>query len=175
MLRSYQETIVDRMCWSMSVPGNDVISLAVGGGKTHVIAEFANRLGQPILIFAPSKELIEQDYEKLVAVVGEENVGIFSASMNSKEIKKFTIATIQSAYKVPELFNHYTVCIIDECQNYSPKNEDGMFNTFFKKTGIKKVFGLTGTPFRLDVIYDRWGIQKWMVNTNTITKMINRY
>lgn len=175
MLREYQEKIIDRMMWAMSMPGNDVICGAVGMGKTHIIAEFANRLGKPILIFAPNQELIQQDYDKLVGVVGKENVGIFSASKHSKEVNKFTIASIQSAKNHPELFGHYDVVIIDECEAYSPKNTQGMYNKFFKYIQPKKVFGLTGTPYRLDVRYERWGQLKWQVESKTITKMINRY
>jgi len=35
--------------------------------------------------------------------------------MNEKQIKKYTIGTIQSVKKHPELFTHYKVVIVDEC------------------------------------------------------------
>ena len=69
MLRPYQDTAVQRMLWAMTIPGNSVVTIPVGGGKTHIIAEFTKRLGKPILIFVASKELLEQDLEKLEAVV----------------------------------------------------------------------------------------------------------
>ena len=175
MLRPYQKKIVDKMMFAMTLPGNDIVSLAQGGGKTHIIAEFAFRLGKPLLILVPSKELLEQDLEKLSATVGKDDIGVFSASMNSKEVKKYTLATIQSAHKHPELFSHYDVAIIDEADLLNPKNLTGMYNSFFKAIGVKKVFGLTGTPFRQDHYYVRFGWNKQLVKTVTTTKMIVRY
>jgi len=116
-LREYQQEAIDKMLWSLSLPGNSVVSMAQGSGKTHVIAGFADQHKKPILILVPSKELLEQDLDKLSKVVKRKEIGVFSASMNEKTIKKFTIATIQSAHKHPELFTHYEVAIIDECDS----------------------------------------------------------
>lgn len=157
MLRPYQEETVKKMLWGMTLTGNGIISLPTGSGKTHVIAEFTKRLGKPILILVPSKELLEQDLEKLSQAVNPQDIGVFSASMNSKEVKMYTLATIQSAYRHPELFTHYDIAIIDECDLVNPKNLDGMYNTFFKQIGIKHVFGLTATPFRMDSFYRNVG------------------
>lgn len=163
------------MLWAMTIQGNSVVVVPVGGGKTHIIAEFTKRLNKPVLIFVASKELLEQDLEKLEEVVPKEEIGVFSASMSSKEVKRYTIATIQSAYKHPELFAHYDVVLIDECSLVNPKNLDGMYNTFFKAIGNPKVIGLDATPFRLDTYYQKtnnyW--QPW--ETVTTTKMITRY
>lgn len=163
------------MLWCLQIVGNSLVSLPVGSGKSHIIAEFVKRIDKPILIFTPSKELLEQDYEKLCLVVPKEDIGIFSASKNSKEVKKITIATIQSAYKHPKLFNHYTVVLIDEAHNLNPKSLDGMYNKFFKQIGSPKVIGLTATPFRLDSFYKATGKpwQPW--ETVTTTKILTRY
>lgn len=173
-LRPYQEKCVSKVIWSLTLEGNSVVSAAQGAGKTHIIAEIPRRLNEPILILVPSKELLEQDLSKLKQTVDENEIGVFSASMNSKVIKKYTIGTIQSVHKHPELFGHYKVVIVDECHNIDPKNMDGMYNSFFKAIGNPKVIGLSATPFRLGVIYQKWGPQKWMCNTKTVTKMINR-
>ena len=174
-LRPYQEKAVEKMLWSLSLEGNDIVCVAQGGGKTHIIAEFVKRYGEAVLILTPSKELLEQDYNKLKELVPVEDIGIFSASFNSKEIRKFTLATIQSAYKTPEKFSHYKVVIIDECDLLVVKNLDSMYRSFFYEIGSPKVIGMTGTPYRQDVIYERWGRQKWQVKTITTLKMINRY
>lgn len=72
---------------------NGIIVLPTGAGKSLVIADIAARLDAPVLIFQPSKEILEQNYEKLCSY-GVFSVGIFSASFNRKEVRKITFATI---------------------------------------------------------------------------------
>jgi DNA repair protein RadD len=175
MLRPYQEETVHKMLWGITLEGNGLVSIPTGGGKTHIIAEFTKRLGAPVLILVPSKELLEQDLEKLSAVVDPKEIGIYSASMNSKEVKRFTLATIQSAYKHPEQFAHYTVVIIDEADLVNPKSLEGMYNTFFRAIGNPHVIGLTATPFRMDSYYRRWGHAAWQVETVHTVKFLTRY
>lgn len=124
---------VSRMLWGITLDGHGLIVIPTGGGKTIIISEFVNRLGKPVLILVPSKELLEQDYSKLAKVVPESEIGIYSASMNSKEVRKYTLATIQSAYKHPEQFWEFDVILIDECDLVSPKNLTGMYQSFFNK------------------------------------------
>lgn len=174
-LRDYQKTCVAKMLWGVQLEGASLLSVPTGGGKTHIIAEFVKRLGEPVLILVPSKELLEQDHKKLSAVVPEEEIGIFSASMNSKEVRTYTLATIQSAYKHPELFAHYKVVLIDEADLVNPKNLEGMYNGFFKAIGNPRIIGLTATPFRMDSYYRRWGRQAWQVETVHTIKFLTRY
>ena len=174
-LRPYQEKVVKQIMWAKDLPGNDVICVAQGGGKSVIIAETANRLGKPVLVVCPNKEVLEQNIDKMTHIMPREEIGVFSASMNEKTIKPITFGMIQSMYKKPELFRGFDIVIYDECDLHNPKNLEGMSGTLFKEAGITKVFGFTGTPFRQDHYYERWGTQKWMVKTVTTTKMINRY
>jgi len=183
-LREYQKIAVSKMKWGMTLPGNSVICLPTGSGKSHIIASFVSDIDLPVLLLCPSREILEQDLEKLRRVVPEEEIGVYSASMNTKDIKLYTIGTIQSVYKHPEQFTHYQVCLVDECHEISPKKLDGMYNQFFKAIGNPKVFGLTATPFRLDTFYnnpDGWRNydgrfwQKKNLEVVTTIKMINRY
>jgi len=91
-----------------------VLVLPTGSGKSLVISDICHKLNQPILILQPTKEILEQNYEKLLSY-GITDIGIYSASFNSKEINKFTYATIGSIYKKPELFQHFKYVLIDEC------------------------------------------------------------
>lgn len=173
-LRPYQLEVVNKIMWAKDLPGNDIITVAQGGGKSVIIAEVAHRLGKPVLVICPNKEILEQNIDKMEHLVPREEIGVFSASMKEKTIKPITFGTIQSMYKKPELFTGFDIVIYDECDLHNPKNLDGMSNTLFKQAGIKKVFGFTGTPFRQDHYYERLGIQKWAVRTITTTKMIAR-
>lgn len=180
MLRSYQEETVRKMLWGITLDGNGLVSIPTGGGKTHIIAEFVKRLGKPVLILVPSKELLEQDLKKLQAVVASQDIGVFSASMNSKEVKTYTLATIQSAYKRPELFAHYEVVLIDEADLLNPKNLDGMYRGFFQAIGNPRVIGLTATPFRMDSYYRRtsgnWSYRGYSeLETVHTLKFLTRY
>ena len=177
MLRDYQEQTVQKMLWGITLEGNGLVSIPTGGGKTHIIAEFTKRLGEPVLILVPSKELLEQDLEKLSGVVPVEQIGVYSASMNSKEVRRFTLATIQSAYKHPEQFSHYQVVIIDEADLLNPKNLEGMYRSFFATIGNPHIIGLTATPFRMDSYYRRIGTGRSFYNVETVhtIKFLTRF
>lgn len=162
------------MIWSLGLEGNSLVVMPVGSGKSVVIAAFASEVNEPILILVPSKELLEQDLEKLRKYVPDSEIGIFSASMNSKTINKFTFATIQSAYKHPELFAHFKIAIIDECHQVNMRKLDGMYNKLFKQMKTK-VIGLTATPFRNDFYYRRNSDYQYDIDSVHCVKMINRY
>lgn len=74
------------MIWDLQNPGNSVVVLPQGSGKSLVIADFAYRLNKPVLILCPTKEILEQNVEKMLHYVPEEEIGIYSASKNRKDI-----------------------------------------------------------------------------------------
>ena len=176
-LRDYQKQVVDKILWAKNkgLEGNDLVVLPTGAGKSIVIASLAAQLNEPILILQPSKEILEQNYNKLRQYVDDFEIGIYSASMKEKRIAKFTFATIGSIYKAPEYFRHFKLIIIDECHLVNPKNLGGMFMTFLNAIGKPKVIGLTATPYRMDLGYRReetpWGYD---LVAFTTTKLINR-
>lgn len=172
ILRPYQKEAVAKMMWARTLEGNDLVSLPQGSGKSLVIAELAKQLKEPILILVPSKELLEQDKEKLEHWT---SVDVYSAGMKSKVVGNITIGTIQSVYKNPELFTHFKVVIIDEADLVNPKSLDGMYNKLFKEMGNPKIYGLSATCFRMDSYYRKWGISKWQVETVHTLKMLTRY
>lgn len=134
-------------------------------GKSLVIAEVAKRLGEPVLVLAPNKEIVEQNYAKMMAYGLP--ASMYSASVGKKEISDITIATIGSIFRKPEDFKHFKYCMFDECHGFSAKSKDGMYKDFFLKTGIRNVCGLTATPYRLE--------QKFFGDVYTgCTKMLNR-
>lgn len=170
-LRDYQQEAVDKMLWARKLEGNDVVVSPTASGKSIIVAEFAYRLNEPLLILQPSKEILEQNFKKLLMYVDQDEIGIYSASKNSKEIRRFTFATIQSIYKVPELFSNFNTCLIDEGHGLDPKSASSMYQKFFKAAGIEKVYGLTATPYRLTPSYFKNGDQ---LEASVAIKMITR-
>lgn len=170
-LRDYQQKAADIAVANLKKYGKPfVIQAATGAGKSLIIADICHQINEPILILQPSKEILEQNYNKLVSY-GITDVSMYSASMNSKEIAKFTYATIGSIYKKPELFKHFKYVIIDECHGVNPKNLGGMYTTFLKAIGCNRVCGLTATPYRIQQKYVTEGGQLFYT---AALKMINR-
>lgn len=163
-LRDYQNKAVEQAEYHFDKYGKPFyIVMPTGSGKSLLISELCHRSDEPVLILQPSKEILEQNYEKLTSY-GIKDIGIYSASMDSRTVEKYTYATIGSIYKVPEKFKHFKKVIMDEAHNFNPKNFTGMYNDFFKTIGVNKVCGLSATPFRL--------LQKYVKKKNEKTGLM---
>jgi DNA repair protein RadD len=173
-LRDYQREAVDKAVYNLRRPSKPfIIVAATGAGKSHIIAGICEELAEtPVLVLQPSKEILEQNYQKLVLAAPLIQVGIYSASKGRKEIEHVTFATIGSIRKKPDEFKRFKVVILDECHLLNPKKDDGMLTKFFKDIGCEHVVGLTATPYRTDVLWTR---EKNGDLTSTASlKMINR-
>ena len=117
-------------------------------GKSIVIAAIAKELGEKLLVLQPSKELLEQNYDKFVTLGGE--ASIYSASMGSKELGDVTYATIGSIIKIAGRFREMgvTKIIIDECDRY-PRAKSGQLRRFVDGMKATHILGLTATPLKL--------------------------
>lgn len=146
-LRPYQQKAVDAAVafFNSSTKENAIEVLPTGAGKSLVIANIALALGEPVLIFQPSKEILEQNYCK-IAAYGFVNCGIYSASFNRKEIASVTFCTIGSVIRHLDRLQGFKYAIIDECHNVNAKG--GMYEEMIRTLGVK-VIGLTATPYRL--------------------------
>jgi len=139
-----------------------------GFGKSYLISSVANKFDGPILVLQPSKELLEQNLEKLKLMGGKATV--YSASLNTKQASKLTYATLGSIVKKVDLFKDLGVktVLVDECDyKYSPA-EGSQFRKFLNKLKPTKVVGYTATPFSLKASLDRYG-----QNISTLV-MLNR-
>ena len=148
ILRDYQKAASDKAVAffkDKNKKSNGVMVLPTGAGKSIVIADIAHRLNDYVLIFCPSREIVEQNFKKLCSY-GILDCSIYSASFNSKEISRITFATIGSVKSHPELFAHFKNIIVDECHLVNPI--EGMYKDFFDAVKCK-VLGLTATPYRL--------------------------
>lgn len=153
-LRDYQKESLEKIKWALDLPGNDLVVLPTGAGKSLVIAELSSYLDQDILILQPSVEILSQNREKLCEFVDEKDISVYSASFGEKEIKKYTFAMIGSI-KEYDYFKHFKIVIIDECHLLNPKKDNSMYSQFFEKIGLPKVIGFTATPYRMFPTYFR--------------------
>lgn len=115
-------------------------------GKSLVIADIASRLEGPLLVFQPSKEILQQNFAKLQSY-GIFDCGCYSASVGCKDINRITFATIGSVMNHMSDFDCFKNIIIDECHYVNSKS--GQYKQFIEAKN-RQVVGLTATPYRLD-------------------------
>lgn len=122
-----------------------LVILPTGSGKSVVIAKILEPLQGKTIVLQPSKEILEQNYEKF------SNYGkasIYSASAGEKRIDKVTFCTIGSIINKKHLFKGLENILIDEC--HLVNSDAGMYQEFIKAFPNAKVLGLTATPYRLE-------------------------
>jgi len=127
-----------------------IIAIPTGGGKTHVIGKITNEYlyrnpTRDVIVLSHVAEILSQDYSALLKYV-DEPIGLYSSMLNSKEIKRVTVASIQSVYKKSNKFGNVGLILIDEAHLITDDN-NGMYRTFLAEFNANYV-GLTATPFR---------------------------
>ncbi len=160
ILRDYQTAAVDSVWYYFAngATGNPVIALPTGTGKSIVIGGLLQNIytyypQQRIMMLTHVKELIEQNFDKLIRMWPASPAGIYSAGVGRKDTHcKITFGGIQSVVKKAEVFGHIDMIFIDECHLVSP-TQTTSYRKFIKElkkvNPYLKVVGLTATPFRL--------------------------
>lgn len=179
--RSYQIECVDSIfSYFGTQKGNPLCALPTGTGKSVCIAMFMERVfrqypNQKILCLTHVKELIEQNYSKLLQLWPGAPAGINSAALGMRStMDRIIFAGIQSVAKFPHLFGHVDLVIIDEAHLVGP-NDNTMYQQFLaqlmQRNPYLKVIGFTATPWRMgqgvitdggiftDVCFDITGIE----------------
>lgn len=159
ILRPYQEdAVVAPFNYFTKHRGNPILALPTGTGKSVIIAEFTRRALKcfpttRIMMLTHVKELIEQNFAKLLAQWPTAPAGIYSAGVGRRDVGyPITFAGIASVAKKAELFGRVDLVLIDECHMVSHKDETmyvGFINDLLKVNPHLKVIGLTATPYRL--------------------------
>lgn len=162
-LRPYQQTAIDDLyAWWMAHPGIEaapILVMPTGSGKSIVLAELTRLVWDTwpedkprTLVITPSKELAEQDAEKLFRLMPSHiRVDFYSASVGRKvPDADVIVATIGSIYKIAPLLGNIKMVIVDECHLTNPDGA-GMYRQLLddlEKLCQFRVVGLTATPFR---------------------------
>jgi DNA repair protein RadD len=136
--------------------GSPVVVLPTGAGKSLVIAmlcrDAVQRFNGRVIVLAHRKELLQQNAEKIRALLPDMDVGIYSAGLNSRDTDHdIVLAGIQSVYERAGEFGSRQIVIIDEVHLCNSDGE-GMYKTFLGKmreiNPKLRMVGLTATPFR---------------------------
>ena len=153
-LRWYQEEAVEKTfnLIKNSFDKNPIIVIPTGAGKTIVCCSLIDKIisyrpASNILVLSHISDILEQNQKAIELYFDGIEVGLYSAGLDSKTIKKITVAGIQSAYRRPELFKHFDYAIIDECHLVNIERA-GMYRNFLKRIAVR-VIGLTATHYRL--------------------------
>lgn len=159
ILRPYQKEAVASV-WEYFThhDGNPILALPTGTGKSLISAEllrqaFAAWPEQRILLLTHVKELLEQNFEKLLKLWPTAPAGIYSAGLKRRDHQtQIVMAGIASVAKKAQLFGKVDLVLVDECHLISPKSATmyGQFLAALKEVNpLLKVVGLTATAYRL--------------------------
>lgn len=149
----FQEAAIEEtMDFIINNKGNPLVVAPTGSGKSLIAAELIIRLSYNwpqtrILLVSHVKEILEQDYYVLKIQKSDLEVGLYSAGLNSRTIKKITIAGIQSLVNNIEKFKNFDIIIIDEA-HLIPFKSDTRYRKLFEVSSNSIKIGLTATPYR---------------------------
>ena len=156
--RPHQEKCVkDLWRYLSNAAGDPVMVQPTGAGKSLITAMVAKEIadaGRRMIILAPKRELVEQNFEKIKMLDPSIDAGIYCAGLRRKDTDNQIIyATVQSVHKRPLEFGMRHMAMVDECHTIK-RGDDGMFNAFFDGLRVNnpklRITGLTATPYRLD-------------------------
>lgn len=141
--------------WMLQNPGNPLLVLPTGAGKSISIAmlcQRAMRHDARVIVLAHRKELLQQNAEKIRALLPGVSVGLHSAGLKTRDVEQqVLVAGIQSIYKRAYEIGRRELVLIDEAHLLSD-DENTMYGRFIgdlKKVNPRsRVVGLTATPYR---------------------------
>ncbi len=165
VLRHYQQVAVDDAIQCFKTKKNGILVLPTGSGKSLIVASIVTSLGGKTIILQPTKEILEQNKDKLEAA-GYYDIGVYSASVGRKDIDHVTFATIGSVVRKRELFDQFDRIIVDECHRVNSKG--GMYEDFINGLGLPTI-GLTATPYRMRN-YNHHGTGEHVAESRILTR-----
>lgn len=151
-----QQSVFDY--YSNGRDGNPVIAMPTGTGKSIIIALLSSTIlqtwqTQRLLILCPTKELVLQNYEKLMAMWPGAPAGICSASLGRFDTHQPIIfGTIGTIINRKEALGLRHMVFVDECHLVSDNDETQYrryFDYLLELNEHTKFVGLSATPYRL--------------------------
>lgn len=140
--------------------GHPVIAMPTGTGKSIVIAALSSTImttwpTQRILMLAPTKELVEQNADKLRSMWPAAPLGICSASLAKYDTgNPILFGTIGTVINRQEAVGPRDLVFVDECHLVSDKEATqyrAYFDYLLELNPETKFIGLSATPYRLGV------------------------
>jgi len=158
--RAYQNNCVDEgfSYYENGGVGNQVWALPTGTGKSLIPPLFMKSAltrwpDQRFIVLTHVKELIQQNYNALLAVWPTAPASIFSAGLGTKEgFAPIVIGGVGSVVNATSQIGRRDILFIDEAHLLSPK-DDSMYQRVIAELKVYnqrlKVIGLTATAFRM--------------------------
>ena len=159
-LRNYQRKAIDAVYhYFQHHSGNPLVVMPTGTSKSVVLAEFLREAlhqwpDTRVVVLTHVKELIQQNFNAMMAFWPEAPAGIYSAGLNRREIgAQIMFAGIQSVHRRAYDIQRCDLILIDEAHLLN-KSATGMYRRFLNEViqinPDLKIVGLTATPFRMD-------------------------
>ncbi len=155
-LRYYQSDCIAALYeWLYTNPENPLCVLATASGKSVIIAQLIKTMLQQypetrIICAIDTKELVDQNYKKLLELWQHAPAGVCSAGLGRKQFKnQILFAGIQSIYRHANKVGNCDILIVDEV-HMANLNEDSMWCKFITELNPKRIIGFTATPYRND-------------------------
>jgi superfamily II DNA or RNA helicase len=149
-LYPYQENVIEAT--ELDLSHSQLISMPTGTGKTITFLALAKKLNKRCLILVHREELLNQTYEKAkFCGIEEQEISVVKAG-SKEEIRKYTIAMVQTLARNLERYKAEDVeCIIvDEAHHATAQSYRNIFDHFKIFDEKKLIFGFTATPLRGD-------------------------
>lgn len=165
-----QKTFMDDMLHKAKQYKNILCVAKTGSGKTMVALRTVALLSKPTLVLVNTNALKEQWFERIEQALGIEkkDVGVIQASKLNYKNKSITIGLLQTfaKKKLPqEVYDYFSIIVIDECHNLSTE----FFSQVVPMFRAKYRIGLSATPKRKDgsdrVLYDHIGKPRVVADT----------
>jgi DNA repair protein RadD len=157
--RYYQKAATEALWeWLPNNDGHPLICHATGTGKSLLVGEIPRQAAEfdpnvRVLIVAHRKELIQQNYEKVIRQAPHLDSGVYSASAKRKDLgRKILVSQIQSVHDKANVIGYRDLVIVDEAHLLDQKQSKTFANliTHLQKFNPKvRVIGLTATPWRM--------------------------
>ena len=157
-LRSYQAECVDALFrYFERADGHPLVEMPTASGKSLTMAAFVKDAidrypDTRVLLATHRKELIEQDAAAIRKLWPDAPVGIYSAGLHSRQVRRITVAGVQTVHKKAAELGHVSLLLVDEA-HLLPFAGEGMYRRLIRDltetNPALKIVGFTATPYRL--------------------------